>query len=292
MRIFTLELNNDIKGINQRKVYIESLIQKLPQPDLVVLPELALCSYMGSDAIWQYADEQGKVAINWAIETAKKFHTSIAVGFLEQENNDIYNSYLIAGEDQVYGIVRKSEGESYLFKRGNFSNVIATPFGKVGVGICYDARRRHFYESIKEESLSLILFPHGSPSDPKKKEKELKTNNHFCNAYLKAFEVPVVYVNSIGKLDYMLGNTGKMMMNAGFHLNGYSKIYSQEGKSLICPVKEAIGIDVVLEAKKRKSEVRFYGKNIKKGNFLFRRLILKPDIKKGIQFYEMAKEKR
>ena len=83
-----------------------------------------------------------------------------------------------------------------------------------------------------------------------------------------------------------------MMMNAGFHLNGYSKIYSQEGKSLICPVKEAVGIDVVLEAKKRKSEVRFYGKNIKKGNFLFRRLILKPDIKEGIQFYEMAKEKR
>ena len=39
MRIFALELNNDIKGIEQRDQYIESLIGRLPEPDLVVLPE-------------------------------------------------------------------------------------------------------------------------------------------------------------------------------------------------------------------------------------------------------------
>lgn len=57
MRVFTLELNNDIKGIGQRKEYIKSLIAKLPSPDLVALPELALCSYMANQQIWQYADE-------------------------------------------------------------------------------------------------------------------------------------------------------------------------------------------------------------------------------------------
>ncbi len=41
MRIFALELNNDIKGINERKLYIESLISKLSRPDLILLPELA-----------------------------------------------------------------------------------------------------------------------------------------------------------------------------------------------------------------------------------------------------------
>ena len=60
MRIFALELNNDIKGINERKRYIEGLIATLPSPDLVVLPELAICSYMASEAIWKYADKCGK----------------------------------------------------------------------------------------------------------------------------------------------------------------------------------------------------------------------------------------
>ena len=38
MRIFALELDNDIKGIERRKAYIEGLIEKLPKPDIVVLP--------------------------------------------------------------------------------------------------------------------------------------------------------------------------------------------------------------------------------------------------------------
>ena len=44
MRIFALQLDNDIKGIAQRKAYIESLI--------AALPELALCSYMATPAVW------------------------------------------------------------------------------------------------------------------------------------------------------------------------------------------------------------------------------------------------
>ena len=50
MRIFALQLDNDIKGIAQRKACIESLLAALPEPELVVLPELALCSYKGKPA--------------------------------------------------------------------------------------------------------------------------------------------------------------------------------------------------------------------------------------------------
>ena len=53
MRIFALELDNDIKWIDERKKYIEGLISALSSPDLVVLPELALCSYMDCDKIWK-----------------------------------------------------------------------------------------------------------------------------------------------------------------------------------------------------------------------------------------------
>ena len=290
MRIFALELDNDIKGIDQRKQYIESLIAKLQSPDLIVLPELSLCSYMGSDAIWKYADDNSKITSDWAMEIARKYSTYIAVGFLEKSDGDFYNSYLIADKSKVHGIVRKSEGESYVFKRGYFNNIISTPFGEVGVGICYDSRKKHFYESIKDRKISLILFPHGSPNNPNDEKSERKTNDFFCSAYERAFDIPVVYVNSVGKMDFMLGKTGKMMMNAGFRLNGLSKIYSSSGISIKSEVREAIGIDIDLTSKDRKRDIKFYGNNINKGNLLFRYLILKPDVRAGIKFYEKMKD--
>ena len=176
MRIFALELDNDIKGIEERKQYIEGLIGKLPSPGLVVLPELALCSYMASQAIWRYADDRGRDASAWAVRMAAKYNTFIGTGYLDREDGDYFNRYLIAGPDGVCGSVTKSEGESAVFKRGRFGSVIATPFGRVGVAICYDSRRRHFYENVKNESLSMILFPHGAPSDPKKLKKEQGEN--------------------------------------------------------------------------------------------------------------------
>ena len=50
MRVFALELNNDIRGLAERQAYIEGLIAQLPkqdsdelqEPALVVLPALSL----------------------------------------------------------------------------------------------------------------------------------------------------------------------------------------------------------------------------------------------------------
>lgn len=47
MRIFALELNNDIKGIENRDRYIEELISRLPDPELVIFQNYP------DAAIWQ-----------------------------------------------------------------------------------------------------------------------------------------------------------------------------------------------------------------------------------------------
>ena len=62
MRVFALELDNDRKGPDARKAYIEGLIARLPSPELVVLPELSLCSYLADREVWQLADEGGREA--------------------------------------------------------------------------------------------------------------------------------------------------------------------------------------------------------------------------------------
>jgi len=291
MRIFALELNNDIKGLEQRKKYIESLISQLPSPDIVFLPELALCSYMASQAIWQYADKEGQDTAAWAMAIAEKYHIYLGVGYLDEENGDYYNHYLIADKTRVYGSVTKCEGESAVFKRGWFDHMISTPLGNIAVGICYDAKRKHLYDVIKDETLSLIVFPHGSPADPKKADQEIALNDEFCSLYQKAFHVPVVYVNSVGKLEYMPGIMGKMMQKAHFMMNGRSKIYDPIARPIFCSLKEAVGAETEISPKKRCADIPFYGKDLIQGNWLFRFFILNPDVRYGVKQYQANKDR-
>ena len=220
---------------------------------------------------------------------AKKYDTFMAVGYLEKCGGDYYNSYLVADCNKVCGIVRKSEGEAAAFKRGHFGNIIETPIGNIAVGICYDSRRKIFYDNIKDRELSLILFPHGCPSDPKKAAEEQRTIDRYCIQYVEAFGVPVVYANSRGVLGYMTGRTGKMMAQAGFVLNGMTKIYSGNGTEISSGKKAVVGKSIDLVPKKRKSDIAFYGNDLIKGNWLFRHLVLKPDVKAGVRFYESNK---
>ncbi len=286
MRIFALELNNDVKGVDRRKAYMEELISRLPSPDLVVLPELALPSYMASQTIWALADDCGRDTAAWTVEIARRYHTYIGVGYLDREDGDYYNRYLIAGPDGVCGVVTKSEGESAVFKRGDFGSVVETPFGKVGVGICFDSRRRHFYENVKDEALSLILFPHGAPADPKKPEKERRETDTRCLLYVEAFGVPVVYVNSVGSLEYMPGKMGAMMRRHGFRMNGMSRIYAPDAVPIPTDVPEAVAASADLSPHRRTGDIHFHGQDILPGNWLFKRLIMAPDTRAGIRAYE------
>ena len=139
---------------------------------------------------------------------------------------------------------------------------------------------------MKDEELSLILFPHGTPADPTKPEKERSENDRRCRMYVDAFGVPVVYVNSKGRLESMPGMMGAMMKRHGFRMNGMSKIYADGSEPIETDVPEAIGAEITLIPQRRRSEIRFYGEDILPGNRLFKQLILKPDTRAGIRAYE------
>ena len=285
MRVFALELDNDLRGVKEREAYIESLIARLPEPDLVVLPELALCSYIPNQYIWQYSDDKGRETTEWALRMAIKYNTYIGVGYADREYKDFYNRYMIVGPKGVCGAVTQSEGISAVFKRGDFKNVINTPFGKVGVAIAYDARRQHFYDNIKDESLSMILFPYASPADPNKPEQEHKENDLRCSLYVSAFDVPVVYANCVGALDEMPGKVGSRMQKAGFRMNGMSRIYATDDAPIETDVPEAVGAEVKIHSKRRVKDIPFYGGYLTPGSFFYRTFTVKQDINWAVKYY-------
>ena len=110
-------------------------------------------------------------------------------------------------------------------------------------------------------------------------------------AYVEAFGVPVVYVNSTGKLEYMPGKMGAMMKKYGFRMNGMSRIYAQESVPINTDIPEIIGAEVDIQPKKMHKEIRFYGEDILRGNWLFKHCILNPDTEAGIKSYESEHKK-
>lgn len=293
MRVFALELDNTIKGLPERKQYIESLLAKVPTPDLVLLPELAICRYLPNQNIWRYADQASKETATWAMEMAGKYNTYLGIGYVDYENGEYYNRYMLVDRKEVYGIVTKNEGEAAVFKRGRTSSpIIKTPFGNVAIAICYDAWRKHFYEEVENQALALIVFPHGRSFNPKKKLEEKKANDYLANQYVRCFDVPVIYVNSFGPLELMPGIMGRLMKWLNFTMNGHTKIYTNQGRKISLNKKEIIGCELNLFEQKRRHELFFYGKNLMKGNFLFRHTILKLDILLGVRKYQKNKNKK
>ncbi|WP_291630019.1 hypothetical protein [Clostridium sp.] len=83
-----------------------------------------------------------------------------------------------------------------------------------------------------------------------------------------------------------------MMNNSGFILNGMSGIYSNQGSMIPTDSSEIIGWSGDISPKSLKNEITFYGNDIIKGNWLFRKFVLKADIKNGITYYEEEKNHR
>lgn len=77
-----------------------------------------------------------------------------------------------------------------------------------------------------------------------------------------------------------------MMQKAGFTMNGLSKIYYTNGTAIECNMAEATGADLEIVPQRRQKDIRFYGEDIAKRNWLFRQFILKPDTRAGIKMYE------
>ena len=285
MRVFALELNNDIRGLEERKAYIEGLIARLPSPDFVVLPELAMCGFIPNQYIWQYADDKGKDTTEWALRMAIKYNTYIGVGYVDREYDDFYNRYMIVGPKGVCGAVTQEEGISAVFKRGDFKSAIVTPFGKVAVAIAYDFRREAFYENIKDEAITMIVVPSASPADPNKPEQEHKANDLRCSLYISAFDVPVVYANCTGAMDEMPGRVGARMKKHGYRMNGMSRIYSTDIETIETDVPEAIGAEVPIHSKRRIRDIPFYNGYLTPGHNLYRSITVKQDIKWAVKYY-------
>jgi predicted amidohydrolase len=139
---------------------------------IVLLPELVTSGY-----VFESAEEARGLALpvedlsDWGEEAARAEAVVIG-GFAELgEDGAVYNSAAVFGPDGLLAVYRKThlwDREKLCFEPGaNPPPVIDTPFGRIGVAICYDLYFPELMRGLALGGADLIALPANLPLFPR-----------------------------------------------------------------------------------------------------------------------------
>jgi len=124
---------------------IEHLIRHAVDADLIVLPELANSGYNfeSREQALSVAEEAEKsLYIEFLISISKKYNLFIVSGFNELENNKLFNSAILVGNEGLLGKYRKMHlfmNEWDIFEKGNLGlPVFDIVKCRIGMLVCFD----------------------------------------------------------------------------------------------------------------------------------------------------------
>lgn len=157
---------------NTRRAVQEIVLAGLRGDDLLIFPETHLNGYMfdSADDVQRSALELSDPALAAVAEASATHGVHTVMGFLERDGDEVYNSAAIFGPDGMLGKYRKQHlpflgADRYVSPgRDRAPRVVSTPFGNVGIMICFDLR---FPESARELALQgadIIAMPTAWPT--------------------------------------------------------------------------------------------------------------------------------
>lgn len=155
----------DVAGNLQRSI---AMIEKAADAGahVVVLPELANTGYVFTSRAEAFELAEtvpgGRSTQAWS-EVAARRDLIIVAGITELDNNALYNSAVVLGPGGPLGIYRKLHlwgDENLYFERGNLGvPVFATPYGRIGVAICYDGWFPEVFRLAAVQGADLVCVP-------------------------------------------------------------------------------------------------------------------------------------
>ena len=131
---------------------------------IVVLPELAVSGYCLDQTLLELAAEElnGATLEAWT-KAAATLNVVIAGGFCEKAEGKLYNSALLVGPNGLLLHYRKLhlfDREKLVFAPGDLGLSVAdTPFGRIGLCVCYDLRFVEVMRGLALQNADLIAVP-------------------------------------------------------------------------------------------------------------------------------------
>lgn len=160
--------------------FVEQQLQLLnvTEPSLVVLPECFACFGAGDQAILEVAEKRGDGPVQRRLSAlAKTYKVWLAAGSfpLQTEHKDKYTASCLLFDEHgslqaeyqkihLFDVQVADNTGSYLESRstepGNKLVVIDSPFGKLGLAICYDIRFAGMFQAMSEQAqLDVLVLP-------------------------------------------------------------------------------------------------------------------------------------
>ncbi len=152
----------------QSFVRLQKILKKLKKPvSLIVLPEMWLSGFdlRQAEALLKITEETSQ----WLRAYAKAHSCFILNSHLSRAPSGFYNTAsLIGPTGNKLGEYHKIHlfqlgGEDRKFAAGEFTRVLSTPIGKIGLGICYDIRFPEFVRKGVLAGAELLIFPSAWP---------------------------------------------------------------------------------------------------------------------------------
>jgi len=164
-----VEIKNRPKGETLRHVL--ALLDQVRGHDLVLLPEMWPCGYFAFDTYDQASEALDGPLVRTLGAKARDLGAYLLMGsFVERAGADLFNTaVLLDPRGELAARYRKmhlfgfGDQESRLLRRGQDVAVVATPFGKVGLSICYDLRFPELYRRMVDQGVEIFLVTSAWP---------------------------------------------------------------------------------------------------------------------------------
>ncbi len=213
-----------------------ALCDRLADADLIVFPECALTGYGAADL-----DEARRIAVDPSFLEPFRGR-SVLVGALQREDDRVYNVATLFLPDGSRHDYRKTHlpfmGADRFCAPGDRLKPIDTPWGRLGILVCYDLRFPEAARTLALRGADLILVPTNWP------EGAVVSAEHVCIARAAENRVFVATCNRVGE-------------ELGFRFIGRSKIIGIDGEILAAAGADetTLSVDLNLAQARQKRRV-------------------------------------
>jgi predicted amidohydrolase len=166
MQVAALQFKPEFGQIDKNIDQIEDLTRSLNDIDLLVLPELASTGYHFTnrkEALQHSESISNSRFVDFLIALAREKDMLVVAGINEKETNKLFNSSVMVGPDGLVGTYRKLHlfrNEKQIFEPGNLGlPLFDTPFGKIGMLICFDWMFPEAWRALALKGANLIAHP-------------------------------------------------------------------------------------------------------------------------------------
>ncbi|MGI6091371.1 MAG: carbon-nitrogen hydrolase family protein [Saccharofermentanales bacterium] len=159
--ILQLDLIENNIDFNLEKIRTQALTLKAEQPDLIIIPEIAVEGY-NFDYVKTLAQADFARIRAFYSDLAQELNTAIVAGFVEKKGKVYYDSALcLNNEGQELLVYRKMHlwgSESELFTPGTDLDLIAIKGWRIGIAICADAGFPELARSLVFQGADVIIY--------------------------------------------------------------------------------------------------------------------------------------